>query len=299
MKDKKTDIYSIIIGLVFIVSGVSKSLDSATFSQTINLYGFENIGFLSPIIIIVEICLGLALLFKIQIKKISFLSLVFLICLTLTFLYGWIFKDITDCGCFGKINFLNSSPIFTIAKNAVLIYLCIDLWLSSDKEALNEKWFTSIIFLLTISIACFMCGYTFKSNKVSKKKKANNKIAVSDSKISSFTTLSPDSTYLVFAFSYSCPHCMNSIENLKQYEKSGIVNKVIGIAVDDNNRGDTFMELFTPNFEIIEVSKREITEITSSLPKSFYIHNDSIQFTLSGALPSAYVLKDALEKRKK
>lgn len=295
MRIKRSDIYCIIIGIVFIISGISKSLDSTTFSQTINSYGLGNIGFLSPIIIITEIYLGLSLFFKIQIKKISFVSFIFLVGLTLTFLYGWIFRDISDCGCFGIINILNSSPIFTILKNIVLIYLCIDLWLSSEKETTNENWFSNTTILLAISIVGFMSGYTFNSSNISTKK-PKKKVAVNDSELKNFTILSPDSTYLIFAFSYSCPHCMNSIENLKQYENSGVVDKVIGIAVKDDNKSVLFEKRYKPNFEIKEVSKHDIIKISSSLPRSFYVYNDTIQFSLSGTLPSAYVLKDALEK---
>lgn len=298
MKEKKIDIYSIIVGLIFIISGISKSIDATTFSQTINSYGFGNLSFLSPIIIITEIYLGLSLFLKVQLKKISFISFTFLICLTLTFIYGWVFKDITDCGCFGKINFLNSSPAFTIIRNIILIYLCIDLWLSSDNETINEKWITNVIFILTISIVSFMSGYTLKNGIMSTKKKSKNKISVKESNLSDFMTLSPDSTYMVFAFSYTCPHCLNSIENLKQYEASGIVDKVIGIAVENDDKKESFEKLYKPNFTINEISKIDINKITSSLPKAFYIHNDSVVFTLSGELPSAYVLKDALKKKK-
>ena len=299
MKDKKTDIFSIIVGLVFIISGISKSLDATAFSQTINQYGLGNLGFLSPVIIIAETYLGLSLFFKIQLKKISFVSFIFLTCLTLIFLYGWIFKDITNCGCFGRINFLNSSPIFTITKNIILICICVDLWLSSNNEAINEKWYTNIIFIISIGIVGFVSGYTLKNNMSKPQKKPKSKIAVKDSNISNHIQLSPDSTYLVYAFSYSCPHCMNSIENLKQYERSGLVNKVIGIVVEDNDKKESFEKLYQPNFVIKEVSKYDITRITSSLPRSFYIKNDSIQFTLSGELPSAYVLMDAMKKNKK
>jgi len=299
MKIKKIDIYSIIVGLVFIVSGISKSLDTTSFSQTINLYEFGNVEFISLIIILLEIYLGLSLFFKIQTKRVSFISFVFLTCLTLIFLYGWIFKDITDCGCFGKINFLNSSPTFTIVKNIILIYLCVDLWLSSLKEPIDEKWFVNSMFILSMSIVGFMSGFTLNNNVTSTNKKPKKKIAVKDSHINDVVKLSSDTTYLVFAFSYSCPHCMNSIENLKQYEKSGLVEKVIGIAVEDADKKELFNERYNPNFDVVEVSKDDITEITSSLPRSFYVRNDTIQFTLSGALPSAYVLKDIFDKKGK
>ena len=104
---------------------------------------------------------------------------------------------------------------------------------------------------------------------------------------------------MVFAFSYSCSHCMNSIENLKQYEKSGVVDKVIALTVNNNEKSEKFMKLYEPNFEIKHIEKKDFIKISNSFPRSFFIENDTLQFTLSGELPSAYVLKDVLDKRGK
>lgn len=298
MKINKTNLFSIIVGVVFIISGFSKSLDATTFAKTINLYEIANLWFLSPVIIIFEIFLGLSLLLKIQLKRISFISIIFLAGLTLTYIYGWLFKDITDCGCFGHINILNSSPIFTLVRNAILIYLCVDLYLSNGKEVIDSKTYINICFIIAICIVSFISGYTLE--EVSYKYKKDKKyMAVKDMSIGSLINTSTDSTYLVFAFSYSCSHCMNSIENLKQYEKSGVVDKVIALTVNNDEKSEEFMKLYEPNFEIKHIEKKDFVKISNSFPRSFFIENDTLQFTLSGELPSAYVLKDVLDKRGK
>lgn len=295
MKINKTNLFSIIVGIVFIISGFSKSLDATTFAKTINLYEIANLWFLSPVIIIFEIFLGLSLLLKIQLKRISFISIIFLAGLTLTYIYGWLFKDITDCGCFGHINILNSSPIFTLVRNAILIYLCVDLYLSNGKEVIDSKTYINICFIIAICIVSFISGYTLE--EVSYKYKKDKKyVAVKDLSIGSHISTSADSTYLVFAFSYSCSHCMNSIENLKQYEKSGVVDKVIALTINNDEKSEKFMKLYEPNFEIKHIEKSEFVKISNSFPRSFFIENDTLQFTLSGELPSAYVLKDVLDK---
>ena len=296
MKINKTNLFSIIVGIVFIISGFSKSLDATTFAKTINLYEIANLWFLSPVIIIFEIFLGLSLLLKIQVKRISFISIIFLIGLTLTFIYGWIFKDITDCGCFGNINILSSSPIFTLVRNAILIYLCVDLYLHNNKETIDIRTYINICFIVAICIVSFISGYTL--DEVSYSNKKNKKyVAVKDIELGSHINTSVDSTYLVFAFSYSCSHCMNSIENLKQYEKSGVVDKVIALTINNDEEREEFEKIFEPNFEIQHLEKKDFIKISRSFPRSFFIQNDSIQFTLSGELPSAYVLKKVLEKR--
>lgn len=297
MKINKTNIFSLIVGLVFIISSFSKSLDSTTFAQTINSYEIGNLWFLSPIIIIIEMFLGVSLLLKIQLKKISFVSLIFLIGLTFTYIYGWLFKDIKDCGCFGNINILNASPIFTLVRNAILIYLCTVLWTSSKNEIISPKTYISICFISAMCLVGFCSGYTLK--KVGSNKKPKKLVPIKDTSLSSYVNVSQDSTYLVFVFSYSCNHCMNSIENLKQYEKSGVVDKVIGLAINNDEKREKFENNFEPNFEIKHLEKRELFRLTNSFPRSFYIQNDTLQFTLSGELPSAYVLKDLLDKRKK
>lgn len=296
MKINKSNLFSIIVGVIFIISGFSKSLDATTFAKTINLYEIANLWFLSPVIIIFEIFLGLSLLLKIQLKRISLISVIFLVGLTLTYIYGWMFKDITNCGCFGNINILNSSPIFTLVRNAILIYLCIDLYLHNEKENIDSTTYINLCFVAAICTVSFISGYTL--TEVSYKYKKDKKyMAVKDMSIGSLINTSTDSTYLVFAFSYSCSHCMNSIENLKQYEKSGVVDKVIALTVNNDEKSEEFKKLYEPNFEIKHIEKKDFIKISNSFPRSFFIENDTLQFTLSGELPSAYVLKDVLDKR--
>ena len=298
MKINKINLFSTITGVIFIISGISKSLDATAFSHIINSYEIVNLWFLSPIIIIFEMFLGLSLLLNFQLKRVSFLSLIFLIVLTLTYLYGWIFKEISNCGCFGNINILNSSPAFTLTRNIILIYLCIDLYISCKKEAFENNTYISICFIVSICMVSFISGYTLK--KIDYKEKSNNKnIAVKDMGLGSVINTSTDSTYLVFAFSYSCSHCMNSIENLKQYEKSGVVDKVIALAINNEEKRRKFEYIYEPNFEIKHIEKKEFVKISRHFPRSFYITEDSIRFTISGELPSAYVLRDALNKKRK
>lgn len=298
MKINKTNIFSIIVGIVFIISGFSKSLDSSSFAETINSYGIGDLWFMSPVIIIIEMFLGLSLLLKIQLKRISFISLIFLIGLTLTYIYGWLFNDITDCGCFGDINILNSSPIFTLVRNTILIYLCADLCFSNEKETFNTKTVIGFCFITAMCVVSFISGYTLDEVGYSGKK-SKDLPAIKDTSLSSYVSTSADSTYLLFAFSYSCNHCLNSIENLKQYEKSGVVDKVIAFTVNDDEKREKFETNFKPDFEIRHLEKKDIVKLTRSFPRTFFIQNDTLQFTLSGELPSAYVLKDILDKRKK
>jgi hypothetical protein len=82
---------------------------------------------------------------------------------------------------------------------------------------------------------------------------------------------------------------MNSIENLKQYEPFGVVDKVIGLALEDSVAEQNFRKIFQPNFIIQNYSSRELFCLTNSFPTTYFIKNGSIITKFSGELPCAYV----------
>jgi hypothetical protein len=135
----------------------------------------------------------------------------------------------------------------------------------------------------------FMSGYVFR---FANKKKAGNKVlAIESTDLQEFITTSKDSTYLVFAFTYTCPHCMNSVENLKQYEVFGVVDKVIGLAVKDSIAEKQFIEIFHPDFLIKNIEPQNLFRLTKTFPTAYFIKNDSIIAELSGVLPCSFVFE--------
>lgn len=291
---KRIEIYSFIAGAVFLISGFAKAIDSALFSQTIAEYGFGDLWFMAPIIIIAELYLGLTLILNLNQRLMAALSTVFIAILTCIFLYGWLAQDVTDCGCFGPMTFLNSSPWISLLRNAILLYLCIDVWVNSPREAINNNFLVNSTLILVLSLGAFMSGYTSQNTSstgfTSKIRKSNKKaVALSESKLGNYIETSPDSTYLVFAFSYQCPHCFNAMENLKQYEAKGAVDKVIGLTMRSKSGRKFFESYFNPQFSIQEYRPDSLLELTNKFPQIYYVRNDSIVEMLNGSLPSALI----------
>lgn len=290
--NKRLEIYSFIAGAVFLISGFAKAIDSALFVQTIASYGFGDLWFVAPIIIIAELYLGLTLILNLNQRLMAALSTIFITGLTCVFLYGWLFKDVTDCGCFGPMTFLSSSPWFSLLRNAILLYLSIDLWINTPREPISTNWVVTTTFLLVLCLGGYMCGYTTpsKSNSgLGKLLSSNKAIPLSESKLSNLIETSPDSTYLVFAFSYQCPHCFNSMENLKQYEEKGAVDKVIGLTMRSKSGRAFFEKYFDPQFTIQEYRPDTLFEVTNKFPHYFYVRNDSIIMQSHEALPAALI----------
>ena len=283
---KRIELYSLISGLVFLISSIAKAVDISVFSNIVNQYGVGYVQFLTPLIVITEAIIGLALVFQFYQERTSFIAILLLFLFTIIYAYGIIFKGISDCGCFGKISFLNTSPVVTFIRNAVLFYLLVAILRKGENKMTVNKWIAAIM-ITVICLVAFMSGYTYRyvansANKFTVK-------AVKESALKDFINVSKDSTYLVFAFTYTCPHCLNSIANLKQYETSKAVDKVIGIALSNPVAEQRFKDVFNPQFSIKNYPEKTFLRLTTSFPKAFYIKNDSIIAVLSGELPCSFV----------
>ena len=291
---KRLELYSFIAGAVFLISGFAKAIDTSLFTQTIAEYGFSNLWFMAPIIIIAELYLGLALILNLNQRLMAAISTLFVAALTCVFLYGWLAQDVTDCGCFGPMTFLSSSPWISLLRNAILLYLCIDVWVNTPREPINNNLLINSTLILVLCLGAFMSGYSSEKSSDSGTASSlidSNKpaVALSDSKLNEFITTSPDSTYLVFAFSYQCPHCFNSMENLKQYDEKGAVDKVIGLTMRSKSGSKFFNKYFNPQFTIQEYRPDSIFNLTHKFPQIYYVRNDSVIAQYSGSLPTAVI----------
>jgi hypothetical protein len=157
------------------------------------------------------------------------------------------------------------------------------------------------VMLCILCAVSFVAGYTY----VEQRRDATHYTAkgqyagkdVSNSIFNEFSTFSKDSTYLVFVFSYSCQHCYNSVENLKEYEKSGIVDKVIALSfATDTSAVHRFHDIFNPDFNIKDYQPKQLFRLTNQFPTSYYISNNTVKLEIGGILPCWYVLSRQLQK---
>jgi len=278
--------------MFFLFSAFSKAVDTVYFSQVIISYGFPELYFIAPLIIIFEAFLGVSLFVRYRVRIMCLISVCFVIALTMTYIYALIVNDISDCGCFGHLTILNRSPIAAIGKNLILIILL--LIIQKNVGSFSNGMATSrIIMVSIIAVVSFLTGITFKGAEIPKLSKSTD--GISEEMLQPYISTTPDSTYLVFLFSYNCSHCLNSIANLKEYKRLNKVDKIIAITVGNKDKQQWFNETFNPDFEIKNVGK-ELFELTNKFPVALFIKNDSIQIEMSGILPHPAVLDKALSK---
>jgi uncharacterized membrane protein YphA (DoxX/SURF4 family) len=295
MFDKKTlSIYAFIVGAFFIVSGVGKVINTAAFSNLITEYGLGAFKLLSPPIVLFEILIGLFLIFSINPKRYSFISFVLLGVFTIAFAYAYFKNGVTNCGCFGTMKYSSLPPLFSFIRNFILLFLSFIVWIKYPKEKEETENWKKYFILIVMCFAIFVSGYTFRIPIFTKQNKVSERYLnkhISNTALSKYVTTSKDSTYLVFCFSYTCPHCLNSIENLKQYKKSNTVDRIIAIAAGKEKDRLFFEQNFEIDFAIQHMSSDSIKTLVDAVPTAFYIKNDTITEIIPSLLPSHVLFK--------
>ncbi len=114
------------IGSVFIIAAILKLISIDEFE--IYIYSFDIFSFLittfvSRIIIAAEFALGLLLILNINYKFVRRITLIALALFTLFLIYVAIFRQDSNCHCFGELIELN--PLESIVKNLILILLLL------------------------------------------------------------------------------------------------------------------------------------------------------------------------------
>ena len=277
----------IVVGLVFMLSGILKAFDTAAFADLMSEYGAVWLGIGAPLLIAIEIALGLGLLFNVHPRKTAAATIVFIAGVSAVYLYGILFRGITSCGCFGPLTWLNSKPWLTFTRNAVLVALLVPSVIAPQQgcpiSRTKAAWIAGIGVVLM-----FISGFTFRGADCMIKESYNTfkPIVLAESDLAKYVTLNPDSTYLVYAFSYTCPYCQNSVANVNQYKTMGVVDKIIALTIEDPQGRERFDRLFDVDFEIHEISELRMAMLTGTLPAIYHIRHDTIVNSYTGSVVS-------------
>lgn len=288
------NIFSVIIGALFIISGIGKVIDTEGFSILIYQYGLGYLMILSPLIVLFEILLGLFLILLINPKRYSMIAFVVLVIFTISFAYAYFKNGVTDCGCFGSVQHTNLPPIFSFIRNFILIAMSLILWIKYPKENIETvKWKKNFI-LAVMCTSIFIAGFTFNTPFFLRSKPESHKFqnqAIKNTELSDYVKTSPDSTYLIFCFSYTCPYCLNSIENLRQYQKTNTVDRVIVFAIGEPKDKLIFDQNFHPDFSILDLPAESMNKLTTAFPTAFYVEHDTVKVIIQSELPSPFIFK--------
>ncbi|QDK82484.1 hypothetical protein EXU85_29310 [Spirosoma sp. KCTC 42546] len=256
-----TRIASVILGLLYLASGISKAMDINGFADVIARYGIPRLRMFAPFIIGLEITLGIGLLFEVYRQRAGLLSLGLLITLTLIFAFGYIFLNISDCGCFGDV--ISMSPTVALFRNILMIALSFCIWRqpeSQTSKAILKTFFAVILGIITFVMTGFEMKNTYVEISVHEGMNLNNTF------MRPFISLNKDQ--LFFVFSPACPHCQQVTPTINTYTETESVDEVVGMyphTVSAESLRE-YRKKLTPNFRTIAVTKESLHSVTHTLP---------------------------------
>ena len=157
-----------VFGLVFMFSGFVKAVNPLG-----SMYKFEDyfisfgLTFFIPLSLVlaialaaIEFVIGVNLLLGVQVKKTSWVALLFMAFMTPLTLYIALANPVSDCGCFGDALVIDNWTTFY--KNIVLSLLVLIIFISRKKEPLyfsvKSQWLLAG-FALLFSVGVSVYGY--------------------------------------------------------------------------------------------------------------------------------------------
>ena len=171
MKNAFLNIKRVIVGLLFIFSGLIKANDPLGFGYKLQEY-FEvfHISFLNDYAVLLaillctlEIVLGALLLFGFWSSKVAWGLLLIIIFFTFLTFYSAFFEVVTSCGCFGDA--IPLTPWQSFSKDIILLSLILQLFLRRNeilpvivgKKA--QKFIAALVLILSLGFGLFTYSY--------------------------------------------------------------------------------------------------------------------------------------------
>ena len=277
-----------LLGVMFLVSAFAKAWDAEAFADMLLLYGPEWFSIGAPVIIFIEAVMGMLLLLRVRPQWSTIAAVAFLVTVSVIFAYGVAFKGIQDCGCFGALSRLyTGKPWMTFVRNAVFCLIAVPALMTKNPSDthLSPKLMAA---MLVGATACFICGLSMRKSFVLPQWDSVKTDSRSESmrKLNAIYPFSADSSYVVYLFSFTCAHCQNSFANLQQYHQLQVVDKVIGIAIENEEAKERFYRIYKPEIDIFTIPNDSMAHITGSLPVALLIKGDSILKAESGSVTS-------------
>ncbi|MEL1244287.1 BT_3928 family protein [Flavobacterium sp. DGU11] len=162
-----TNICRILVGVLFIISGLIKLNDPIGFSFKLEEYfsaNVLNLEFLVPyalalavVIVIFEAVLGVMLLVGYKKKFTLWSLLIMIVFFTFLTFYSAYFNKVTDCGCFGDA--LKLTPWQSFTKDVVLLALILILFFNKKHiKRLFGKVAVNVVVYASLAL-CILFGY--------------------------------------------------------------------------------------------------------------------------------------------
>lgn len=210
-------ILRLLIGALFITTAIMKLLTLDEFEAYIysfNLFSFLLSTVVARLVIMAELLLGICLMTKMLYKYAWWLTMLMLVGFTFLLIYVAIFRNDTNCHCFGDI--VQLDPIHSIIKNVITMFLMLFIRKEEDYQFKGKKW--ALISAVAVSFIVPFCVFPMDAlyNKfVSPIEEVNSAVfdmVQADSTMVDFDI--SEGNYVVAVYASGCKYCKMSAKRM-------------------------------------------------------------------------------------
>ncbi len=287
---------SILVGIIFVITGVAKIIEPWKFIDHIaklNVLPPQLIRWVALTFTAIETALGVALILGVFPSVIIPVSILLLIGLTIITWWGTSTGRTEDCGCYN--GWLDVTPTQSIILNIVYIVLLILAAIFGNYQPTVLWQWMLVLATLVTSGALASGSYEFLFN--------NSRPYIDLTPLQTNRTWKPewldedsDSTLmsgskLVVFLSTKCPACKNWLNVLKVVHYRDDLPEVIGtISLSTIEEGQDFVDGYGLNYPIVEMEQKQHQKLgISFFPTAILLEDGVIKDKWLGVIPDYFI----------
>ena len=256
------------LGVFFIGTAVLKLLSIDNFELYIYSFGvfdFVYATFLSRLLIFIELIIGISFILKIYYKQIWWLTMLMMVGFTLLLVYAAIFRNDSNCHCFGSLVELN--PMQSIFKNIIVIALLfvIKNEESHDYKPVLRKCLVAITLVVSFVVSFVLLPMDVVYNRIYSDNEEVNEVAFYESLSDSTYIDLQHGRYLINYALAGCKYCKIGAEKATMMlDRHGIDHSRLKFFVGGNDEAiSRFVEITgTSDYEHWKIAAPEFMTIT-------------------------------------
>ena len=207
----------LLLGVFFIGTAVLKLLSIDNFEiyiYSFNIFSYVTTTFFSRLLIFIELIIGVSLIMKIYFKQIWWLTMLMMVGFTLFLVYAAIFRNDSNCHCFGDLIELN--PTQSIFKNIITLALLfiIKNEKSHDYKPVLKKWLVASTILISMVVSFVLLPMDVIYNRIYSEKENINTAAFYESLSDSTFNDIKRGRYLINYALAGCKYCRLGTEKV-------------------------------------------------------------------------------------
>ena len=288
-----------VLGAVFILSAAAKAVEINAFYIQIAYYGVARTAWMiqaaAVASIAIEILLGSALLLGLTMRGWTLRTvLALLIAFTGLILYGWIFKDLEECGCFGA--WVKMTPLASTIKNLIMIAAVGVAWFGRRglptrtiaAECAGAFRGVAQRTVAIVAVVLIVSAVTVGWRRARAAAHGPDTAQIASVPVDAgafaryrftFEETSYDlgeGDYFIALLSDSCPHCEDAVEQLHELRDwlSEDLPPIVGLCLGDRQTLGKYRKLTQPRFPTALIPPLDFFGLIGEEPPRFYLVRD-------------------------